>query len=59
MVLGRQVIRYCTSFLRAGVDPKVVKQMGCWKSDAFLLYWRELEEIFSDHAAMIDWSGLA
>jgi hypothetical protein len=44
-----------TSFLRAGVNPKVVKQMGRWKSDAFLIYWRELEDIFTMHAGMIDW----
>jgi hypothetical protein len=45
-----------TSFLRTGVDPKVVKQIGRWKSDAFLTYWRGLEEIFSSHAGMIDWA---
>jgi hypothetical protein len=47
-----------TSLLRAGVDPKVVKQMGRWKSDAFLIYWRGLEEIFSTHAGMIDWRAV-
>jgi hypothetical protein len=47
-----------TSFLRAGVDPNVVKQMGRWKSDAFLIYWRALDDIFSAHASMINWNGL-
>jgi hypothetical protein len=52
-------IRGTTAFLRAGVDPKVVKQMGRWKSDAFLIYWRALDDIFSAHASMIDWDSLA
>jgi hypothetical protein len=36
-------------FLRLGVDPEVVKRMGRWKSDAFQLYWRDLEDIFYTH----------
>jgi hypothetical protein len=46
-----------TALLRAGVNPQIVKQMGRWHSDAFLLYWRSQEEIFASHAADIDWEG--
>jgi hypothetical protein len=39
-----------TSFyLLAGVPPDVVKAMGRWKSDAFLVYWRFVDEIVSVH----------
>jgi len=44
-----------TALLRNHVDPDVVKQMGRWSSSAFLLYWRDLEEIFTSHASRIDW----
>ena len=44
-----------TALLRNGVDPEVVKQMGRWSSNAFHLYWRNLEEIFTTHASRIDW----
>jgi hypothetical protein len=40
-----------TMLLRSGVEPGVVKKMGRWESDAFILYWRDLESIFSHHAA--------
>ena len=44
-----------TALLRNGVDPEVVKQMGRWSSNAFLLYWRNLEEIFTTHTSKMDW----
>lgn len=47
-----------TMFLRLGVDPGVVKKMGRWKSDAFQLYWRDLDNIFKLHASNVvsdDW----
>jgi hypothetical protein len=47
-----------TMFLRLGVDPEVVKKMGRWKSDAFQLYWRDLDDIFDTHTKNIitdDW----
>lgn len=44
-----------TSLLRSGVDPKIVKKMGRWSSDTFLRYWRNLEEIFADHTANLNW----
>jgi hypothetical protein len=44
-----------TSLLRAGVSPYIVKKMGRWSSDAYLRYWRDLKELFTDHAANIDW----
>ena len=34
-----------TELLLAGVPPEVVAAIGCWKSLAFLLYWRKIEEI--------------
>jgi integrase len=40
-----------TSYLRTGVSPLVVKKMGRWSSDAFLLYWRNNEELFAAHAS--------
>jgi integrase len=40
-----------TSYLRTGVNPLVVKKMGRWSSDAFLLYWRNNEELFATHAS--------
>jgi len=40
-----------TSFLRAGVPPDVVKKMGRWKSDSFLIYWREDGDIILSHAS--------
>jgi hypothetical protein len=48
-----------TTYLRAGVDPKVVKKMGRWTSDAFLLYWRNTEEIFASHASNLSWVDFA
>lgn len=47
-----------TMLLRCGVEPEVVKKMGRWHSDAFQLYWRDLDDIFDGHAAnlpMEDW----
>jgi hypothetical protein len=41
-----------TSFyLISGVSPEVVKSMGRWKSDAFLMYWRFVSDIASLHLA--------
>jgi hypothetical protein len=48
-----------TTYLCAGVDPKVVKKMGCWTSDAFLLYWRNTEEIFASHTSNLSWVDFA
>ncbi|KAE9389435.1 hypothetical protein BT96DRAFT_767999, partial [Gymnopus androsaceus JB14] len=30
-----------THYLCRGVPPDIVKALGCWKSDAFLVYWRD------------------
>ena len=35
------------SLLKAGVSTDIVKSMGRWKSDAFLVYWRDYEAIFA------------
>ncbi|KAJ7677321.1 hypothetical protein B0H17DRAFT_945074, partial [Mycena rosella] len=32
-----------TELLLAGVSPAVIQVMGCWKSDAFLVYWCRLD----------------
>lgn len=34
-----------TELLLQGVDPSVVKLRGRWKSDAFLLYWRKVDQV--------------
>ncbi|KAJ8518023.1 hypothetical protein ONZ45_g4856 [Pleurotus djamor] len=34
-----------TELLLSGVPPEVVASVGRWKSSAFLLYWRRIEEI--------------
>lgn len=47
-----------TALLRAGVDTSVVRKMGRWESNAFLIYWRSLEEIFDAHASNIDWNTI-
>jgi hypothetical protein len=46
-----------TAFLRAGVPPDVVKKMGRWKSDAFLIYWRENDDIIHSHASNREFSS--
>jgi hypothetical protein len=38
-----------TELLLAGVAPHVVKQAGRWSSDAFLRYWRSVENILPQH----------
>lgn len=43
-----------TALLMAGVNPNIVKKMGRWSSDAYLRYWRTVEEIFGLHAANLD-----
>ncbi|KAF8581630.1 hypothetical protein K439DRAFT_1647853 [Ramaria rubella] len=40
-----------TELLLAGVPPDVVKAMGHWNSDAFLVYWRSLNELAPLHTA--------
>ncbi|KAI0354333.1 hypothetical protein OH77DRAFT_1405507, partial [Trametes cingulata] len=42
-----------TELLAHGVDPTVVKVMGWWSSDAFLCYWRDLEEVVLLHAELL------
>ncbi|KAI0054979.1 hypothetical protein BV25DRAFT_1816260 [Artomyces pyxidatus] len=34
-----------TELLLRGMPPDVVALQGCWRSDAFLLYWRKIESI--------------
>ncbi|KAF9030724.1 hypothetical protein BDZ89DRAFT_949451 [Hymenopellis radicata] len=34
-----------TYFLLKGKDPNVVKALGRWSSDAFLRYWRQLDQL--------------
>ncbi|KAF9030725.1 hypothetical protein BDZ89DRAFT_1159244 [Hymenopellis radicata] len=36
-----------TYFLLKGKDPNVVKALGRWSSDAFLRYWRQLDQLGS------------
>ena len=43
-----------TALLKAGVPPDVVRKMGRWASDAYLRYWRDLAEIASSHAELLD-----
>ncbi|KAJ7769486.1 hypothetical protein B0H16DRAFT_1715942 [Mycena metata] len=42
-----------TELLLAGVAPDVVKAMGRWSSNAFLRYWRSLEDLAPIHAKFI------
>jgi hypothetical protein len=46
-----------TSLLVSGVDPTVVKKMGRWSSDAYLRYWRTVEEIFHIHASNVNFKN--
>lgn len=43
-----------TMLLRSGITPEVVKKMGRWKSDAFQLYWCDLNEIFKAQSPNLD-----
>lgn len=45
-----------TALLCSGVNPEIVKKLGRWSSDAFLLYWRSLGHLFSKHASDLVWS---
>jgi len=45
-----------TALLCSGVNPEVVKKLGRWSSDAFLIYWRSLGHLFSKHASNLVWS---
>ncbi|KAJ3768134.1 hypothetical protein FB446DRAFT_650975 [Lentinula raphanica] len=38
-----------THYLLAGVSPDIVKALGRWKSDAFLRYWRNLDQLATIH----------
>lgn len=38
-----------THYLCRGIPPDVVKALGRWKSDAFLVYWRDLNTLASLH----------
>ncbi|KAE9389217.1 hypothetical protein BT96DRAFT_768922, partial [Gymnopus androsaceus JB14] len=38
-----------THYLIQGIPPDVVKMLGCWKSDALLKYWRDLDSLASIH----------
>jgi hypothetical protein len=42
-----------TELLVAGVPPHIVKMMGRWTSEAFLVYWRSLELISPQHAELL------
>jgi integrase len=44
-----------TSLLLSGVDVEIVKRMGRWSSDAFKLYWRKVEVLFTKHASDVSW----
>ena len=48
-----------TALLRSGVDTEIVKKMGRWSSDAYLRYWRNVEELFETHAARLNWVDFA
>ena len=43
-----------TELLLRGVPPDVVKMLGRWKSDAFLVYWRSLELIAPLYAEYLE-----
>jgi hypothetical protein len=43
--------------LRSGISPEVVKKMGRWKSDAFQLYWRDVNDIFEAQTNNLDLEG--
>lgn len=42
-----------TELLLRGVPPHIVKALGRWSSDAFLRYWRCLEELAPLHAELL------
>jgi hypothetical protein len=45
-----------TALLCSGVNPEIVKKLGRWSSDAFLIYWRSLGHLFSKHASDLKWN---
>jgi hypothetical protein len=45
-----------TALLCSGVNPDIVKKLGRWSSDAFLIYWRSLGHLFSKHASDLVWN---
>jgi len=47
-----------TALLRSGIQSEIVKKMGRWSSDAYLRYWRNVEELFADHASAVNWIDL-
>ncbi|KAG2345630.1 hypothetical protein BDR05DRAFT_974962 [Suillus weaverae] len=46
-----------TKLLLCNVPPHIVKVMGCWSSDSFLRYWRNLEHIAPLHAELLDFDS--
>ncbi|KAF9536812.1 hypothetical protein CPC08DRAFT_745502 [Agrocybe pediades] len=40
-----------TEYLLCGVDPNVVRIMGRWSSDAFMRYWRNIDELVPTYAS--------
>ena len=42
-----------TELLTTRTAPDVIKTMGCWSSDSFLHYWRDLEVIAPLHACKV------
>lgn len=46
-----------TFYLLSGTDPNVVKAMGRWKSEAFLRYWRSVEQIASKQLGNVNGFG--
>jgi hypothetical protein len=45
-----------TALLCSGVAVDIVKKMGCWTSDAFLIYWRSLGHLFAQHTSNVEWN---
>jgi hypothetical protein len=45
-----------TALLCSGVNPEIVKKLGRWSSDAFLIYWRSLGHLFSKNASDLVWN---
>jgi hypothetical protein len=46
-----------TVFLQHGVESDIVKRLGRWKSDAAMLYWRNLPRVLGQHAIRITLSN--
>ncbi|KAF8330264.1 hypothetical protein F5887DRAFT_94759 [Amanita rubescens] len=37
-----------THYLLQAINPDVVRIMGCWSSDAFIRYWRQLDVVHTN-----------